>query len=125
MMLRSMIGSFRIMPVDERFRTGVALFNQEKFFECHETIENLWFETQDEYKDLYKGVIQVAVALHHLTRDNLSGARELFETSSRYLSKYAPEALGLNVEKLINDMKICFKSVDQKIIPKLEFYEHE
>ncbi|MBI4395125.1 MAG: DUF309 domain-containing protein [Candidatus Omnitrophica bacterium] len=109
------------MRVDERFKKGIELFNEEAFFECHEVIEGLWLETQDECKNLYKGVIQAAVALHHLRQGNLSGAKELFKTSSGYLGPYAPEALGLNVEKLLKDMKTCFKRLDPKSLPKLEF----
>ncbi|MBI4357859.1 MAG: DUF309 domain-containing protein [Candidatus Omnitrophica bacterium] len=109
------------MSVDERFKKGIELFNDQKFFECHEVIENLWLATQDEYKNFYKGVIQAAVALHHLKRGNVRGARRLLKTSTRYLSKYGREALGLNVEKLIRDMKNCFEK-DQDAIPKLEFH---
>ena len=109
------------MSVDERFRKGIELFNEEEFFECHEVLENLWLATQDEHKDLYKGVIQAAVALYHLDRGNTSGAKKLLKTSTHYLSKYKPEALGLNVEKLINDMKSCFEK--EGSIPKLDFRE--
>ncbi len=110
------------MLVDQRFIKGIKLFNEEEFFECHEVIEDLWLATQDEYKDLYKGVIQAAVALYHLRRGNLSGARKLYGTSGKYLRKYAPSALGLNVEKLLKDVKICFEK-NQNLIPKLEFKE--
>ena len=85
--------------------------------------DDVWLATQDEYKDLYKGVIQAAVALHHLRNGNLNGARKLHQTASRYLNQYRPGALGLNVEKLIRDMDICFESLDDKKIPKLEFEE--
>ncbi len=120
------------MPVDERFKKGLELFNEENFFECHEVIEKLWLETKDKNRNLYKGVIQAAVALHHLKRGNLNGAKHLFKTSTRYLTRYQPRTLGLNVKKLIEDMKTCFShvqdlkskekySVDQKLIPKLEW----
>ncbi len=112
------------MHIDERFRHGLHLFNEEEFFECHEIIENLWLATVDEYKDLYKGVIQAAVALYHLRRGNQIGARKVYGTSSKYLRKYLPEALGLNVQKLLNDMKICFEENNDRI-PKLEFQMEE
>ena len=108
------------MYVDERFKKGIELFNEQEFFECHEVIEDLWLATQDEYKDLYKGVIQAAVALHHLKRGNSRGAKKLYRTSTRYLTKYQPKALGLSVEKLIQGMKYCIEE-DKKKIPKLEF----
>lgn len=110
------------MKIDERFRRGIELFNEKEFFECHEVIEDLWLATQDEYKDLYKGVIQAAVALHHLGRGNLRGAQKVYGTSCKYLQKYVPEALGLNVEKLLSDMNVCFGR-NPNLIPKLEFKE--
>ncbi len=120
------------MPVDERFKKGLELFNEEKFFECHEVVEKLWLETKDKNRNLYKGVIQAAVALHHLKRGNLNGAEHLFKTSTRYLAKYQSRTLGLNIKKLMNDMKTCFAEVpnlklkkkylvDQELIPKLEW----
>lgn len=112
------------MQIDERFIRGIELFNNEEFFECHEVIEDLWLATQDQYKNLYKGVIQAAVALYHLKRGNTRGARKLYGTSSKYLRKYLPRALGLNVEKLLNELKICFEE-DLQLIPKLEFEEKE
>ena len=85
------------MAVDKRFKKGIELFNQEAFFECHEMIEDLWLETRGKYRDLLK-------------------------SSTRYLSAYKPRSLGLNVEKLIEDMKLCF-DLHQKgkmAFPKLE-----
>lgn len=113
------------MTIDRRFKKGIELFNRRKFFECHEVIEGLWLETEDEYKELYKGVIQAAVALHHLSRGNLTGANELHQTSQNYLKRYVPAAQGLDVEKLLKDMKICFQShkSGRIIFPHLEFKE--
>lgn len=112
------------MSVDERFKRGLELFNDEKFFECHEVIEDLWLGTKGKYRDLYKGVIQAAVSLYHLKRGNMAGARALLGTSTRYLAKYRSHALGLNVEKLINDLNLCFaeaessKSKRKNLLPK-------
>ena len=120
------------MHIDQRFQKGIELFNKEKFFECHEVIESLWLATDDEYRDLYKGLIQAAVALHHLKKENLSGVAQLFETSVSYLSKYPGRCLGLNVKKLISDLQTCFRTIETQkpkkpfssaklSIPKLDF----
>ena len=95
------------------------MFNREEFYESHEVFEDLWRATENEYKDLYKGLIQAAVALHHLKKGNVKGANKLFKSSTAYLSHHVPEALGLNVEKLTQDLKICFEK-DPNRIPKLE-----
>ena len=98
------------MRVDERLIKGVELFNRGEFFECHEVIERLWLKSRGRYRDFYKGIIQAAVALHHLKRGNLNGARKLFGSSARYLKPYEPRTLGLNVKQLIEDMRRCFRT---------------
>ena len=121
-------------PVDPRFKEGLKLFNHGEFFECHEVIEDLWLETpsEDPLRDLYKGVIQAAAALYQFDRGILSGAIGLYETSVGYLKKYSPQALGLDVSKLIEDMIQCFKplekwdrksavALERRLIPRLEY----
>ena len=98
------------MQIDPRFKKGLELFNHKEYFECHEVIEELWLETSsdDEYRDLYKGVIQAAAAIYQYERRIWSGARGLYKTSVGYLEKYEPESLGLNVKKLMDEMKRFF-----------------
>ena len=101
------------MPLpDPRFTHGLELFNKRDFFECHEVIEELWLETKpDPYSDLYKGVIQAASALHQWKRGYLGGAHRLFLSSVKYLEPYEPAALGLDVAKLLKDMRGCFEGL--------------
>lgn len=121
-------------PADQRFTRGLELFNAEKFFECHDVIEELWLETDsaDPYRDLYKGVIQAAAALYQFERGILSGALGLSRTAVGYLEKYAPEALGLKVSRLMEGLRLCFKELEtwdgktkvklpNRLIPKAEF----
>lgn len=125
------------MKVDERFKKGLELFNQGKFFACHEVIEDLWLETssQDPYRDLYKGVIQAAASIYQFDRGILSGAIGLFKTSMHYLENYTPKALGLDISRLIRDMNSCFAPLknwdleenvllDKSRMPKL-YYDFE
>ena len=111
------------MPVDSRFILGLKLFNKKEFFECHEVIEELWLETSsdDQYRDLYKGVIQAAAAIYQWRRGIFSGADGLFKTSVLYLRKYVPVALGLNVEKMVRDLQNFFREKIEEAIPVLEF----
>ena len=111
------------MVVDLRFKKGLELFNRREFFECHEAIEALWLKTPSEnvYRDLYKGVIQAAAAIYQWERGIPSGADGLFKTSVVYLEKYAPFALGLNVGKMVRDLRIFFKEKKPEAMPLLEF----
>ena len=122
------------MKIDDRFKKGLKLFNEDEYFECHEVIEDLWLETdpKDPHRDLYKGVIQAAAAIYQFDRGILSGAIGLFETSIEYLRSYAPKALGLDDQRLIEGMKVCFSLLEdwdrekkirlqKKLIPKVYF----
>lgn len=101
-------------PIDDRFKHGLELFNQKEYFECHEVIEELWLETppSDTNRDLYKGVIQAAAAVYQFRRKILTGALGLYQTAVFNLEKYRPGALGLNVDKLIDEMRKCFACFD-------------
>jgi len=102
------------MPVDPRFIRGLELFNQRDFYECHEIIEELWLETKpDPHSALYKGVIQAAGALYQWERGYLGGAYRLFLSSVNYLGPYGAGALGLNVEELVKDMRVCFRALEE------------
>ena len=101
--------------IDPRFTRGLELFNHREFFECHEVIEALWLKTpqEDPYRDLYKGVIQAAAALHIAERKGpLSGALGLYRTSILYLSNYLVDALGLDAGKLVEEMRAFFEPLE-------------
>ena len=105
------------MEVDPRFLKGLELFNNREFYECHEVIENLWLETSveksksNEYRDLYKGVIQAAAALYQFQRGILGGAYRLYKSAIGYMEKYELAALGLDVHELIQDLHRCFSEL--------------
>ena len=69
---------------------GVACFNRQAYFTCHEVWEELWHEVGGESRDYYKGLIQAAVALYHLSRGNPAGATRLLDGCHEYLGRYRP-----------------------------------
>ena len=97
-----------------------TLFHNGKYFESHEVLEKLWLRDRSESRDFYKGLIQLAAALHHLKQGNVNGAEYLRSSAMGYLKAYAPAYLGLEVSRTLED----FKSLDWKSVPKLEFRGH-
>lgn len=52
---------------------GIKLFNEERFWECHETVEQLWRKTsKGPEKDVQQGFILAASALVHFQKDEPS-----------------------------------------------------
>lgn len=95
-------------PFDAAFREGLALFNEGRFFECHEVWEGLWMVEGDTDRAMVlKGLLQAAIALHHFRRHNLAGARKLYEGQRRILAPFAAGAFGLDLTAFARAMDRC------------------
>ncbi|MGI8424644.1 MAG: DUF309 domain-containing protein [Chloroflexota bacterium] len=89
------------ITVPRNLRQACDEFNGGRFFECHETLEEIWQEEQGPVRDLYKGLIQVAAAFVHVTRNNFIGADRLLRTGQAYLAPYrALGAMGFDVARI-------------------------
>ena len=64
---------------------GIRQFNGQEWFECHETLEILWLKETGEVRDLYQGIIQIAIALHHWRNGNFGGAVSLLAGVVRWM----------------------------------------
>lgn len=82
---------------------GVRLFNQGRWFEAHEVLEDAWRAEPTELRLLYQGLLQVGVGLHHAARGNLRGALNLLDRGMERLQQFRPQCLGLDVEGLLRD----------------------
>jgi len=59
-----------------KMKEGISLFNEQKYWECHEALEDVWMEdAQDPVRNVYWAVIQVAASCIHYREQNLVGAQ--------------------------------------------------
>ena len=79
---------------------GIAQFNAGEFWECHETLEDLWRVEPDHIRYLYQGILQVGVGFYHLRRGNWRGAVNKLRGGLAYLAPSAPACLGLDIARL-------------------------
>jgi hypothetical protein len=87
-------------------------FNRGLFYECHETLEEVWQEEREPVRDLYKGLIQVAAAFVHISRGNYTGAERLCRTALGYLAPYRESgALGFDVDRIAGDVEDAHRRI--------------
>ena len=79
---------------------AVQEFNDGLFFECHETLEELWLRETYPLRLFYQGVLKVAVGLLHLQRGNPRGARTLLTAGVELLEPFLPQFMGLDIARL-------------------------
>jgi uncharacterized protein len=89
------------------YEQGIDLFNEGRFFECHEAWEEVWKRSDGREKLFYQGLIQAAVAILHAQRGNLEGARSLHEKASAKLDPIPHEHMGLAIGDLREELS-CF-----------------
>jgi len=121
------------------FAKAVGEFNSWRFYDCHETLEDVWLECggkaisgddRNAVADFYQGVIKAAAGMHHVLRGNHGGALKVLGDVPRLLEEYRPRTLGLDVERLLTDVERMVAEVrglgpermsefDRELVPSL------
>jgi predicted metal-dependent hydrolase len=112
-------------------RQGVEEFNRGQFFECHDTLEELWMAERRPIRQLYQGILQMGVAFYHLQASRYRPVVSLLEGGSGYLRRFAPTCMGLDVDGLLDSAARCLAEVqtlgpdrlsefDWSLVPRIE-----
>ncbi len=95
----------------EALAKAVREFNSWRFYDCHETLEDVWRAEGGELADFYQGIIKVAAGFHHLLRGNHKGTINLLSPALTLLEPYRPSRLGVNVQRLLEEAGACYQRV--------------
>ena len=88
--------------VDPRYAGYFALFNQQKFYESHDVLEDLWLPDRHGVNgSFYKGLIQLAGAFVHLQKNRLRPAAALFKLAQTNLEQYPPLHEQLDLKNVL------------------------
>ena len=114
------------MPAED-FVRGVALFNDARFFEAHEVLEDIWRAAPSEQKKFLQGLVQVAVAFHHYSTGNRAGMRSVMERAMRNLTGYPARYAGVEVTRLLGSLAQWRQALDggqtPPRLPRIELNE--
>jgi uncharacterized protein len=94
------------------YRLGIEHFNRGEFFAAHEVLEDVWRASTDPDRLFLQGLVQAAVALHHHSTGNLTGARSVLRRSLRNLDGYPKVYLELRLEEFREGLRECGKALD-------------
>ena len=99
-------------PTEQMIR-AFGQFNRGEYFEQHETLETLWRLETRPVRRLYRGVLQVGVAFHHLHRGNYHGVVVMLERGLQNLRPFLPMCQGVDVDSLVRDAERALVAVRQ------------
>ncbi|MFP4135379.1 MAG: DUF309 domain-containing protein [Halothece sp.] len=93
------------------FWQGIAQFNQQQFYACHDTFEELWMEAELRDRAFYQGLLQIAVGCYHLSNSNWRGAVTLLGEGMARLEDYEPTYFQIDVSKLLDESSVLLESL--------------
>ena len=85
--------------------SGVAQFNDRRFFESHETWEALWLPAAYPVRLFYLALIKLAAGFTHAQRANTKGARRLLGDGLRFLEPFQPRFMGVDTRRLYKEVR--------------------
>src|SRR5262249_21463658 len=87
-----------------------ALANHGLYFEVHELLEPVWFRAAEPERTALQGLIQVAVAFHHLENGNRDGARSLLTLGVSQLAS-AGAAVPLETSQWLDELRVALATL--------------
>lgn len=109
------------MQEPEKLSEFIRLFNEEKYFESHEVLEELWRKSFGKKKHFYQGLIQAAVALHHEKNRNARGSQNEYRLALQKLKEFPAGFSNINLKKFREDISAYFSSNSgRKRSPKID-----
>jgi predicted metal-dependent hydrolase len=100
------------------YRAFFQCWNEQRYYEAHDVLEQLWLKTKSRDADYFKGLIQAAGAFVHLQKRlehplhakhsrRLPPAVRLFRLAEKNLSSFMPRHHGLDVGTLCQLLRAC------------------
>lgn len=110
------------------FAEAIRQFNSWRFYDCHETLEDIWREvgaksSESQLADFYQGIIKAAAGYHHLLRDNYEGTLKVLGDTFRLLSPYRPHTLGVDIDALLAAIQTTLDRVQELGPGRLREYD--
>lgn len=100
-------------PLHPQAVEGFLLFNAGKYFEAHEALEAAWNAEEGKVRDLYRGILQIAVVYLHITRGNYPGAVKVYARSQKWLKDWPSVCRSVYVDELKTNAENVMREVQR------------
>jgi predicted metal-dependent hydrolase len=103
-----------IDPMNARFREGIRLFNDGRFFESHEAWEEVYLQAEGQHKPFIEALVQLAAAFRIFSDfGEIRGpVRMIYQALIRF-ENYEPVYLDIEVKELSDAMEAWARAVEK------------
>jgi CheY-like chemotaxis protein len=100
-------------PLSPKALHGLELFNRGEYFEAHEVLEEAWNEDESPGRELYRAILQVAVAYLQIERGNYNGALKMFLRMRQWIDPLPDVCRGVDVAQLRSDARRVYDELQK------------
>ncbi len=111
------------------YRAYFQCWNEQRYYEAHDVLEQVWLNKDSDDDDFFKGLIQAAGAFVHLQKNfehpthakhsrRLKPAVRLFLLAEKNLAPFAPMRHGLDVSGLVDLLRIEREKIERSDFQK-------
>ncbi|MFN3927654.1 MAG: DUF309 domain-containing protein [Pseudanabaenaceae cyanobacterium] len=101
----------------DQWHRAIALFNAQEFYTCHDLLEEIWHNAPMDDRQFYQGILQIAVGLYHLQRQNIRGAMGLLGTGISNLRAFHPHYHRIDVSHLVAESYTIWQNLQTNQLP--------
>lgn len=98
-------------PLADRALAGIAAFNRGEYYLAHEDLEEAWMADEGPGRDLYRAILQIAVAYYQIERDNYRGAVKMLLRVRQWLQPLPDRCRGVDVAGLRMDVENVYAAL--------------
>jgi predicted metal-dependent hydrolase len=91
-------------PLSNLAVQGLEEFNRGEYFEAHESLEIAWLGDDSPGRDVYRAILQIAVAYYQVTRGNYKGSIKMFLRLRQWLDPLPGVCRGINILQLRSEV---------------------
>ncbi|MEM0444955.1 MAG: DUF309 domain-containing protein [Nitrososphaerota archaeon] len=102
---------------EEIVNLAVSLFNDERFWEAHEALEQVWRNKAGEEREVLSGLIKLSAAFVHAQKGRGENSLRMLQSALNHLSRWSRERYyNVNVEALRKELELLSMSGLLRII---------
>ncbi|MBE2199875.1 MAG: DUF309 domain-containing protein [Anaerolinea sp.] len=105
------IGAACAEPLPELAQRGIGLFNKGDYYQCHDDLEEMWRQDAGPGRDLYRGILQVGIALYQVQQGNYRGAVKMLLRVRQWLAPLPATCRGVDIARLRANVETYYQQV--------------
>jgi CheY-like chemotaxis protein len=90
---------------------GLEEFNRREYFQAHETLEEAWNLDQGVGRELYRAILQVAVAYLQIERNNYRGAMKMLLRVRQWIDPLPDHCRGVDIAAIKSDVDVIHEEL--------------